>query len=341
MMDTAKERFNWLDLARGFVIILMLIGHSWGVPPLVVQAIFGFHMPFFFILSGYLYNRDKYNQLGIKKLIKMRWKAYVIPYFVLSFVNLIINIPVEFVDGLRGKELLTSTIHHIFWIFYSWGSAARTPNCTPLWFLPCLFIASIYFYYLLKIKSISLQIVMCVSAIVLDVVLYIFKVPQLPWHIEIALIGAVFMYVGLKMKEFKIMERIEHRIPFIIIGMILGFYCIFTNPRIDINSNTLNNVVLLYAGSVSVTFSILLLCKYYVKRCTFLEWFGRNTILIMGFNCAINMYTKGIWVIILKLGNKVNLTWWMLSIADVICCMIIIWIWGKIRAGGNRMRRSI
>ena len=330
-MDINKERFDYLDVSRGIVIILMLIGHS-GAPSLVIQAISGFHMPFFFILSGYLYNHDKYNQLGIKQLIKKKWKAYVIPYFVLSFINLIINIPVELVKGLRGGVLLTSTVHHIFWIFYSWGSASRTPNCTPLWFLLCLFITSIFFYYLLTIKSISLQIVICVFAVVFDVILCKLRVPQLPWHIDIALLGVVFMYIGFKIKELKIMERIEYRLSFIIISNILGFYCIFTNPTIEINPNIINNVVLLYVGSISTTFSILLLCKYYVKRCAFLEYLGKNTIPIMGFNYAINTYSRIIWnKITYKLSINISYTWWMLTIVDIICCMIIIWVWKKIK----------
>ncbi len=202
------NRQTYLDVACGFVIVLMLIGHS-GAPKLLVKGIYGFHMPSFFILSGILYNADKWNEIGIKELIVKKWKAYVIPYFVLSFINLIINLPVEYIEkGLHGKALLMSTLKHVFWIVYSFGSAEKTPNCTPLWFLLCLFISSIYLYMLLKIKSKSIQSLICLLAITIDSLLYIFEIIQLPWHIDAALLGMVYMYIGLKLKESGLIDRI-------------------------------------------------------------------------------------------------------------------------------------
>lgn len=339
-MEKTKERLSYLDVSRGVVIILMLIGHAWDAPPLLLQVIFGFHIPFFFVLSGYLYNHEKYGRLGFKHLVKTRWKAYVIPYFVLSFVNLVINIPIELLRGFGGKELLLSTGRHLFWIFYSWGSSTRTPNCTPLWFLLCLFVASVYFYCLLKIKNTSLQVAMCVLAVALDVCLSELGVPQLPWHIEIALLGAVFLYIGFKLKESKIMERIDGRMPVaaaVLVSAIVGFYCVFTNPKVDLNPNLLNNVVLLYVGAVAVTFSLLLFCKHAVKRCAFLEYFGKNTILVIGFNHAINTYSAGIWSMIPGLSDKFAYTWWLQSIIDVVCCVIIIWLWNKIKGRYPRL----
>lgn len=53
------NRDHWIDSARGFVIILMRVGHS-GPPTLVKHYVYGFHMPFFFILSGYLFNYSKW-----------------------------------------------------------------------------------------------------------------------------------------------------------------------------------------------------------------------------------------------------------------------------------------
>lgn len=133
------SRESYIDVARGLVILLVLIGHS-EPPALIKTGIYGFHMPFFFILSGYLFDSNKWCR-GIKQFLRTRWKAYIIPYFILSFINLIINIPVEIVNGICGKQLLVSSLKHIFWIAYSYGDASKTPNCTPLWFLPCLFVA--------------------------------------------------------------------------------------------------------------------------------------------------------------------------------------------------------
>lgn len=118
------KREDWIDAVRGFVIILMIIGHS-GEPKLLNKVIFSFHMPFFFILSGMLIDENKYKHYNALEFIKHKFKAYMIPYFLLSGVNLLINLPVEFFNGIQGSNLVRSVISHIGWIFYSWGEKAE------------------------------------------------------------------------------------------------------------------------------------------------------------------------------------------------------------------------
>lgn len=67
MENSKTERLAYIDVARGFVIILMLIGHA-NAPDPLVKAIFGFHMPFFFILSGFLYNKNKMVRTRFQKI---------------------------------------------------------------------------------------------------------------------------------------------------------------------------------------------------------------------------------------------------------------------------------
>ena len=53
-----KKRVDWVDIFKGIVIILMVIGHStspW------VGWIYLFHMPAFIFSSGYTVNIKKYN----------------------------------------------------------------------------------------------------------------------------------------------------------------------------------------------------------------------------------------------------------------------------------------
>ena len=48
-------RVRWIDMVKGFGIFLMVIGHASGLPENIKLWIYGFHMPLFFILSGYTY----------------------------------------------------------------------------------------------------------------------------------------------------------------------------------------------------------------------------------------------------------------------------------------------
>ena len=47
-----RERNLGIDVARGIAIILMVIGHCYSNGNIMLQWIYSFHMPFFFLISG-------------------------------------------------------------------------------------------------------------------------------------------------------------------------------------------------------------------------------------------------------------------------------------------------
>jgi fucose 4-O-acetylase-like acetyltransferase len=50
------NRILWIDVCRGIGILLVVLGHC---DPFFNKYIYGFHMPLFFLLSGWLYNKQK------------------------------------------------------------------------------------------------------------------------------------------------------------------------------------------------------------------------------------------------------------------------------------------
>lgn len=47
-----KERLDYIDIAKGFAILAVIVGHYSDIS-LVDRFIWSWHMPLFFILSGY------------------------------------------------------------------------------------------------------------------------------------------------------------------------------------------------------------------------------------------------------------------------------------------------
>lgn len=80
-----KDRDRTLDLLKGVGIILMVLGHM-HFNASFERYIFGFHMPLFFVVSGYLYN----NKRTLGKTILEKAKSLLIPYFV--FGGVLLNI---------------------------------------------------------------------------------------------------------------------------------------------------------------------------------------------------------------------------------------------------------
>ena len=71
-----KERLDYIDRARGVLIILIVIGHVWQSGP-VFDVIYAFHMPAFFIISGMLMAYTGSYQKPFGKFMVMTLKPYM------------------------------------------------------------------------------------------------------------------------------------------------------------------------------------------------------------------------------------------------------------------------
>ena len=71
-----------LDITRGIAIVLMILGHCMLFGETVRYIIFSFHMPLFFIFSGYFY-RDK----PIKDIVNSGLSRLVKPYLVYAIIT--------------------------------------------------------------------------------------------------------------------------------------------------------------------------------------------------------------------------------------------------------------
>lgn len=86
--DNLKQSRNeWLDVAKGIAIILMVFGHT-GFSTYWVWFIYAFHMPLFFIASGWTSNWTKYN---IRKFIFHKMRTLLLPFIIYSCIVLIIS----------------------------------------------------------------------------------------------------------------------------------------------------------------------------------------------------------------------------------------------------------
>lgn len=72
-----KVRENWIDWAKTILIFLMVLGHN-HISGVERVWIYGFHMPAFFIISGYLYKPRDW---------KMTLKSFVVPIAFYSVIR--------------------------------------------------------------------------------------------------------------------------------------------------------------------------------------------------------------------------------------------------------------
>lgn len=83
------KRFFWIDNLKGFLILLVILGHciqhtiSDYQSNIVFQFIYSFHMPLFIFVSGYVSYRDCLKWLTIKK----RFLQLIIPFMVWTILS--------------------------------------------------------------------------------------------------------------------------------------------------------------------------------------------------------------------------------------------------------------
>ena len=81
-----NKRVEWIDIAKGYGILFVIIGHLYLQDSFLTTQIYTFHMPLFFFLSGYVFSAKKYN---FNEFIKRKAKTILVPYFALGVCMII------------------------------------------------------------------------------------------------------------------------------------------------------------------------------------------------------------------------------------------------------------
>ena len=64
------ERIEAFDILKGIGIILMIVAHTYGPNSMIWDFIYAFHMPLFFIVTGFFYKQKPTFQL-IKTVLQI------------------------------------------------------------------------------------------------------------------------------------------------------------------------------------------------------------------------------------------------------------------------------
>lgn len=299
-----RERINWVDVARGIGVLLVIYGHGLAATPLRF-IIYSFHMPLFFFLSGLVFHKRK-NEKYLTVLRK-DFKRILIPYFIfaaISFTLWLSNIPLDRIKwDLVFKQIIG--------IFYGSGNNGYLAINIVLWFLPCLFIVKQMFWFISRLEiKLIIPILFLFSALGYSFYVF-FPTLKLPFGFESALTGVVFFGIGYlwhfipeKYNQF----FIKRTIPILLI--LISLTIIFSmanfnlyNYQIDLRLNRLNNYFLFYIASISGIISIALVSMKLNKN-KIMEYLGRNSLLLFVWHLVVFSYISD-FVFIFLTSEKV------------------------------------
>lgn len=273
-----NKRILWIDISKGIGIILVLIGHV-SQNQYINSFIYSFHMPLFFIISGYLYN-DK------PKYIRKKIKSILIPYLFLAIISFIYWYFIE--RYLREQDI--KPLNAFFNIWLAKGGDTNYVFNVALWFLPCLFVTELIFHFLIKrIKNTRVLFLIIFLFSIIGYGYARFEFIRLPFGIDIAFIAIGFYFLGYLWryngeKFFK--QSNLNTIKKIIISCLC--FIIVTIISLLGNSMDMNNLKypiypLIYLTPIIATFMIYLISNM-LNKDRILSYIGANTLIIMGIH---------------------------------------------------------
>lgn len=277
-----SKRIDWIDTAKGLGIILVVLGHTWDIPHWLYCAIYGFHMPLFFLLSGLTCNFD--GEISTRKYIIQQFFRYMRPYMVLCGVNLILQCMWLMYVGSFQCEML---LKYICGIIYCYANTEWMPNCSPLWFLPGIMFAKIFAFaaYRLarsnKYRATGVVVFLTVFAMLCNYL----KVPRLPWNILPAMVGSVFVWAGYCLRsDDRFMQTGYGKITdaLIIAALLLTPWIVWNCP--GMNQNYYDNGLLFVISGFGYSFLLIRIAMLLRNNRFLTSFLGKGTMVIMGFN---------------------------------------------------------
>jgi len=131
-----KNRLEWVLIAKGIGIFLVVVGHFFPAssPEYWIEMrkiIYTFHMPLFFLLSGYLYNEVKYSYFSLlaNKVRRLLFPfiSIAIIFFIIKYISglyVTVNYPVNLnslraliIDPVNSYMPLLWFVHTLFLLF--------------------------------------------------------------------------------------------------------------------------------------------------------------------------------------------------------------------------------
>ena len=288
--------------------MLVVFAH-YKLPIALDTYIFSFHMPLFFFISGFLFNFAKYTE-SAKNFVKGRFSSLIIPYFAFAAFTCLFYFLLDelYTPGVITVKFFEADIYYtVYSILYSQTTMISYNG--PLWFLTCLFVTELLFFWLAK-RYYWQRWKLVISLIVAGIIGYLYSVYvpfTLPWNADVALTSVVFYGAGNLFRKFmesveelrvdfglpksglkfnNVFFVVENLLPvFFILVSILYFAYLLKFPTDKINMSGMK-----YGGFLSfyfLAFSGIFTYVYIFKKVgslEVLEYYGRNSLIVLALH---------------------------------------------------------
>lgn len=267
------KRVKYIDTAKGYLMILVVIGHV-----LIVlnpdydkiyftapQAfIYTFHMPAFFLLHGIVFNMDKWREQSLKLFVLRKLQTLMIPYCFFEVLGIIWR-------KLFFNQSLVTGLYNM---------VTMRCNVGADWFLPAMFLGSLLLWIYVKNPN-------RIYAIVTTVASFLFPMfmngNQFRIVLGRGLLAYAFIMCGCIFKSLFLNDKVKSVVWFTVSLMVTAIVAVFglRYGGNDFYSCTVQNPLALWIGGMSG--SVLIIGISRILHCKMITYIiGNHTLLIMG-----------------------------------------------------------
>lgn len=295
-MHSTKQQVNdrlvYLDYARFFGMFLVVYGHvvhgfleTSRMQDMLAKSIYQFHMPLFFVLSGFGVSLKKHMGPLKGELIN-NIKRLFIPYVLWSITYIIFTVKHDALNSLHAKKIFKERL----------GAAVSLRGIAPIWFLAALFLSKCLLNIFIAKLNKDASVKRTVLALILFVIasftaFYIRRHITLVKSLKAYLIVAFFriwpttFFVFLGYLLGRVREKLEKYAfaIFPISGIIFGSVCYISNNTVNIHTFYCKSMAMfLITGTFG---SLMLICACMcLPKCLPIKKMGQASMDIMGLH---------------------------------------------------------
>ena len=306
-MKNTKKRLEYIDMAKGIAMLLVIASHN-AFPKTFVDFCFTFHMPLFFIVTGYFFHVVEFKELWLKC-----WRQLMRPYIFTSICIVAFFIFFQFFQNIRGSCVEWEMVLEPTKLFLQ-------GRLGPIWFLFVLFFAKQIVWLAMKRTKRPFCFLLFI-AMVGYILGNCFWVDSISTLYPI-LVSPLFLFMGVLFKQKSVLNINIKKTDLILLSIIV--FVSAPTMFLSVVSVSFPNRFFSVLSSIFITWIILkdfqCLESYKNKHtivfllCRVLNFMGRNTLTILCFH-AMEM-SFNLWKYI-PLDNNI-----IICLKIVILCLI-------------------
>lgn len=283
------NRLLWCDNLKAFAIAFVVLGHCRLIQemPMLFSGIYAFHMPLFFIISGFFVKECQVDDSTMhgRKMLIINELSLVIPYLVTCFLISVYMLTCR--ESSVGDEL-----KRVFWASGTQGGPIsffhEYPTVAAIWFLPALAVGRMLYGATIRQKRRSWMNLLIASTYLLLAFIAI-RFIRLPLSFLTGCSVVIFLYVGNKLRKFDFFPAIKTWI--LLLG---GFIALWLTVKAGFNVASIvlyGHFPLGLVESIAVSIAIICLTQRY---CNFenkvVSYIGRNTLTILCIHTLMDFF---------------------------------------------------